>query len=465
MTPMSEQGPLSPADEMLRRAACQGCAESKLLISRRGLLGGVTAGLFSWAFMPRYAEAASAGSDPRLLVVVLRGGLDGINTVVPVGDPHYVSMRGDIAIPASATIRLNSFFGLHPSLTNLGAMYRAGEAAFVHASCVPLRNRSHFDAQDNLESGLPGLASNPTGWLNRLLTALPAGARIVSRGAIQIGEAPLILRGPAPVLGWSPTWFSHVENPVLYMVRTLYRERDPALLETLEHGLAADRLAESVGGDDDEYSELRKGFRGAARLVGAPNGPRVAVLSVGGWDTHIYQGGEEGALAALLAELDRGIGDFKQLIGSAWRDTVMVFVTEFGRTVRVNGGDGTDHGVGTVAMLAGGAVNGGHILGDWPGLAPVNLHEASDLRPTTDLRSVFKGLLRDHLGVPANLISSTIFPQSSAAPMLRNLVRSGAAATDLAAGAFAPAPLASEPPIARYRRGQRVSMLRKVRQL
>jgi uncharacterized protein (DUF1501 family) len=245
---MQDERPLDPAEERMRRAACEGCAESRLLMSRRSMLG-MTAGLFSWAYMPRSAEAAT-GYDPRLLVVVLRGGMDGVNVVVPFGDPAYHSMRGKIAIPTASTIKLNSFFGLHPALKNFGAYYKAGDAAVVHATCVPLRTRSHFDCQDNLENGLPGIAVNPTGWLNRLLTALPAGAPIKSKGAIQIGEAPLILRGPAPVLGWSPTWFQHVPDQTLYMLRTLYRENDPGLLSILDRGIKADHLAERGGADD-----------------------------------------------------------------------------------------------------------------------------------------------------------------------------------------------------------------------
>lgn len=437
--------------------ACQGCAESRLLMSRRAMLG-VTAGLFSWAFMPRFAEAAPSHDDPRLLVVVLRGGMDGLNVVVPFGDKHYVSMRGDIAIPKSATIKLDTFFGLHPALKSFGGYYKDGEAAVVHATCVPLHNRSHFDGQDNLENGLPGLTSNATGWLNRLLSALPKGAPIKSKGAIQIGEAPLILRGPAPVLGWSPTWFSHVEDPLLYLVRTLYRQNDRVLYETLERGLKADRLAEKVDKDDGNISELRKGFRGAARLVGAKDGPRIAVLSVGGWDTHTDQGAEAGQLAGVLGGLDEAIKDFRDTIGSAWKQTVVVMVTEFGRTVRVNGDGGTDHGVGTVALLAGGAVRGGRVFGDWPGLAPNKLFEDSDLRPTTDIRSVFKGILRDHLGVPKTLLNATIFPESGGAPPMDGLIRSGGGKSIAADEGFLPAPLSEEPAIARFRRGERASL-------
>jgi uncharacterized protein (DUF1501 family) len=449
---------LNSGDELMRRAACAGCAESRLTMSRRAVLG-MTAGLFSWAFMPRFAEAAAADDDPRLLVVVLRGGLDGLSAVVPFGDPHYVRMRRGIAIPAASTIRLNGFFGLHPAMPRFGKLYDEGQAAVVHATCVPLRNRSHFDGQDNLENGLPGLTSNSTGWLNRLLTALPAGAPIRSHGAIQIGEAPLILRGPAPVLGWSPTWFNHLEDPHLYMLRTLYRQQDRTMYAALERGLEADRLAEKVDEDDGEISELRKGFRGAGRLVAAPDGPRIAVLSVGGFDTHADQGAADGMLAGVLGELDAGIDDFRKTAGSAWRQTVMVLATEFGRTVRENGDSGTDHGVGTVALLAGGAVNGGRVFGDWPGLAPRDLYEDSDLKPTTDLRAVFKGVLRDHVGVPASVLNATIFPESIGVRPLDNLVRTSPA-TARSAADFAPARIGSEPPIARYRKGLRVSRLR-----
>jgi uncharacterized protein (DUF1501 family) len=434
----------------------EGCAESRLLMSRRAVLG-FTAGLFSWAYMPRFAEGAGS-DDPRLLIVVLRGGMDGINTVVPFGDPHYISMRGGIAIPAASTIRLNSFFGLHPALQEFGRMYQQREAAVVHATCVPLHNRSHFDAQDNLEAGLPGLiAANPTGWLNRLLTALPAGAPIKAQGAIQIGEAPLILRGPAPVLGWSPTPFSPVVDPTLYMVETLYRDNDREMYAMLKRGLKAHRLASRLDEDDGDISELRKGFRGAGRLIAADNGPRIAVLSVGGWDTHVNQGGAEGMHANVLAELDAGVADFKTFVGSAWSKTVMVLATEFGRTVRVNGVRGTDHGVGTVALLAGGAVNG-RVFGDWPGLAPKDLYEDSDLRPTTDLRAVFKGVLRDHIGVAGSLLNNTVFPDSGNVAPFGNLIKTSTATEAYTAVSEAGAPLRQESPVGRYRRRHRVTL-------
>lgn len=448
MTAVADEHRNGPNDAHVVRAATEGCAESRLLMSRRAMLG-VTAGLFSWAYMPRFAQAAG-GDCPRLLIVVLRGGLDGINTVVPFGDSNYVSMRGSIAIPAASTIRLNSFFGLHPALKYFAGLYKKGQAAVVNATCVPLRNRSHFDAQDNLETGLPGKAGiAQTGWLNRLLSALPAGAPVKLAGAIQIGEAPVILRGPAPVLGWSPAWFWRVSHPTRDALRTLYHERDLDMYRMLERGLTAHRMANSLDEDEAQISALRKGFRGAGRLLAAADGPRISVLCVDGWDTHIDQGGTQGQHARLLAELDAAISDFRVCVGSAWQNTVMVCATEFGRTIRMNGGNGTDHGVGTATLLAGGAVNGGRIFGDWPGLAPSQLYEGSDLRPTTDLRSVFKGVLRDHLGVPGTLLNTTIFPESAKAASLSNLVKTATAAV-----AASPVPVKTESPIASYRRAQ-----------
>jgi len=446
-------------NDRLQRAATEGCEESRMLMSRRAMMG-VTASLFSWAYMPRWAEAAT--DDPRLLVVVLRGGMDGINVCIPYGDNNnYFSMRGALAIPKASSITLNSFFGLHPALSRFGAMYRANEAAIVHACGTPLRNRSHFDCQDNLENGLAGIGvADSTGWLNRLLTALPAGNAVKLAGAIEIGEAPLILRGPAPVLGWSSTWFDKVDGPLLTSVRQLYRARDPQMADVLDRGLAADDLASRVAGDDSDVSGLRKAFRGAGALISASDGPRIAVLSVDGWDTHSEQGGAQGYMAEVLTELDLALNDFKTVVGSAWSKTMVVCATEFGRTVRTNGDEGTDHGVGTTVLMCGGAVNGGKVFGDWPGIAANQLYEQSDLRPTSDVRSVFKGILRDHIGVAGNLLDGPIFPDSGPAsampaPVMNNLVKSSTAAP-----ATVPASTPrtrEEAPIARYRRGQKVS--------
>jgi uncharacterized protein (DUF1501 family) len=440
-----------PTDDRLRRAASEGCAESRLLISRRAMLG-VSAGLFSAAFLPR--DAYAADGDARLLVVVLRGGTDGLSVVVPTGDPDYARLRGDIAIPTGATIRLDADFGLHPALKTFGKLFGKKQAAVVHATCVPLRNRSHFDCQDNLENGLPGMgAANSTGWLNRLLSALPSGDPVVKRGAIQVGEAPLILRGPAPVLGWSPTWFAAAGKEIRRPLLAAYEAVDRPLYGALTRGIEANNLALKSDADDDaDVSSLRKGFRGAGHLLAEANGPRIAVLSVGNWDTHSGQGGEEGFLADRLVELDEALADFRAAIGSVWKKTVVVCATEFGRTARVNGDSGTDHGVGTVALLAGGAVAGGKVYGDWPGLAPSKLFEDSDLRATTDLRAVFKGVLRDHLDVPSGMLDKSIFPDSGKVKAFGGLVRAGdGKGASSAAETGRPVRERPLPPIARYR--------------
>jgi uncharacterized protein (DUF1501 family) len=421
---MTERQGNSAEDARLMQAACEGCAESRLLLSRRAVLG-VTAGLFSWACMPRFAHGAGS-TDPRLLIVVLRGGMDGLNVCVPFGDTNYAPMRGSIAIPAASTIKLNSFFGLHPTLINFGNLYKAGDAAVVHAASIPLRSRSHFDAQDNLENGMGNvIAPTATGWLNRLLMALPAGDPVRMAGGIQIGEAPLIMRGPAPVLGWSATKYLSVLDPTLSQVRAV-QARDAEMYDALQRGLAANQLAAPLEQDDGEISTLRKSFRGAGRLFAADGGPRIAVISANQFDTHANQGGTRGVLADLLSDLDKGIGDFKLNVGSAWSRTAILLATEFGRNVRINGGKGTDHGVGTVALLAGGAVQGGKVICDWPGLAPSQLFEGDDLKPTIDLRAVFKGVLRDHLGVSATTLGTSVFPGSTGVSPLANLIKTSA---------------------------------------
>jgi uncharacterized protein (DUF1501 family) len=283
---------------------------------------------------------------------------------------------------------------------------------------------------------------------------------VQSHGAIQINEAPLILRGEAPVLGWSDTWLETVHVPVLRAVRSLYKASDTAMSESLEAGLKADRLATRFAGNGGNVSSLRQAFRAAGALIAADTGPRIAVLSVDGWDTHADQGGTTGYMSEVLTELDLALNDFKTAVGSKWSETVAVCATEFGRTVKTNGDSGTDHGVATAALLCGGAVNGGgKVKGDWPGLA--NLYEDSDLRPTTDLRSVFKGILRDHVGVATSLLNTSIFPGSATeAPPMRNLIKTSEA-SPLADGGKR-ARTREETPIARYRRGQKVSRPRHI---
>ncbi len=408
-----------------------GCRDARA-ISRRGLLGaGVS--LYAWAHLNRTASAAGA-RDPRLLVVILRGALDGLSAVPPIADPAYRDLRGEIAIPAEgsfAALPLDGFFALHPAMKTFARLYREKKASVIHATATPYRERSHFDGQDLLESGYDRTGRYDSGWLNRAIAALPAGER-VGRQGLGIGPAtPLILRGAAPVMGWAPQAVPNASDDLAARMLDLYTHRDPALGRALAAGLDTDRMAKAQGmtgdaakpqGGSADPRGMSQAAQGAARLLAASDGPRVAALSFDGWDTHANQGGATGRLAGLLGGLDGAFAAFEEGLKSVWNDTAVIVVTEFGRTARVNGTVGSDHGTGTVAFLLGGAVAGGRLFADWPGLAQAQLHEGRDLRPTIDLRVVLKGLLQDHLGLPAAVLADKVFPGSLGVTPMRGLV-------------------------------------------
>ena len=397
-------------------------------LSRRALLGG-SASFFAWSYLPKFARAAD-NRDPRFLTIILRGALDGLSAVPPIGDPDYAALRLGIALAKdgdNAALPLDGFFALHPSMPNLARMYKEGHATVVHATASPYRERSHFDGQDVLESGLGGVGSTATGWLNRALAALPAGARVVKRGGLGIGPiTPLILRGAAPVMGWAPPALPKAGDDLALRVLDLYTHRDPVLARALGAGLDTDRIAKNSdmkGGDSAALNGLDKLMvqtaEGAARLLVADDGPRIAALSIDGWDTHAQEGGAKGRLANLLGGLDRAFAALETAMKPVWRDTAVVVVTEFGRTAHVNGTDGTDHGTGTLAFLIGGAVKGGRVIADWPGLKEAQLFERRDLKATTDLRAVLKGMMADHLGLSVAVLGANVFPDSGKiAPMM-----------------------------------------------
>ena len=427
-----------------------GSQTSRMRLTRRSLLG-LSTSLFSSAFLPAdsYAET---NANSRLLIVILRGGMDGLGMVIPKLDPCYEAMRRELAIPLSTTLSIGSDFGLQPSLPVVHAMFEAGEAAVIPAVGLPVRNRSHFECQDNLENGLPINITNATGWLNRLLGSLPPGDPIRTCRAIEIGDVPLILRGAEPVLGWSPTWFEKANYFTRWKTSSIYKRADLALYSSLNFGLEANRFAvESGAVETQQLSVLRKGFIGAARLLRAPGGPRIAVLSIQGWDTHSQQGGATGLFNDRLSELDTALGDLKSEIGSLWPNLVVACVSEFGRTIPTNGDSGTDHGVGTAALVLGGAVKGG-IYGDWPGLSKAMLVDGTALRPTVDMRSIFKGILKAHIGVPQEILESIVFPGSIGAVPLEALVAFPLYTTKTLWRYAAPPRLQETYPIARYRR-------------
>ena len=408
--------------------------------TRRGLLLGSGA-LFAWTCVPRIARAE--GRDPRLLTIVLRGGLDGLAVVAPIGDPDWLKLRSDKSLtvdgPAPA-LPLDGFFALNPAMPNLHRLYQAGQATIVHAVATPYRERSHFDGQDVLESGLPKPGTADTGWLNRSLAAIEPGVRVDPRGrqAFAVGPiTPLVVRGLAPVMSWTPQRLPPVSDDTTMRLLDLYRHTDPTFARVLEERVGLAAIAKA-GGMDGEPGDGRPVIQGggiaqvrtyfaevtgsAAKFLAEPEGPRVGALVFDGWDTHVDEGTVKGRLANLLGALDGSIAAIETNMGKSWHETVVVLVTEFGRTARLNGTDGTDHGTATVALLAGGALKGGRVIADWPGLKEADLYEKRDLKPTIDLRAVLKGLLRDHLRVDERSLEMAVFPDSAAAKPLQGLL-------------------------------------------
>jgi len=388
-------------------------------LSRRGLL---TAGAgLSFTLIAAPALAASAVGQSKLVVIVCRGAMDGLSAAPPIGDPDYLSLRGPIAIPADHTLKLDGHFGLHPRLITVAALAAAGEARIAPAVAIPQRIRSHFEAQDLLENGGEQLYGAASGWLNRALVAITADRRVT---AISIGaQAPLILRGPAPVRSWSPGGRSTPDLArVAAALQDLYQS-DAILGSALALGLQTEATAEGFNSGQTLQERDARGLAvTAARFLAADGGPSIAVLSLDGFDTHAAQGAVNGQLANRLGALDQTIAGLKDGLGSAWGKTVVIAATEFGRTAHVNGTGGTDHGTASTMILAGGALKPGGIIGDWPTLQPARLFEDRDLAPTLDVRQVFKGVLRDHLGVEPAALETRVFPDSRTAPPLDNLV-------------------------------------------
>jgi uncharacterized protein (DUF1501 family) len=364
---------------------------------------------------------AAATDDARFVLVILRGGLDGLAAVPAYGEGRYASLRGALALAApggdGGVLPLDGLFGLHPALANLHGLYTAGELAVVHAVASPYRERSHFDGQKVLEAG--GISPNTSdgGWLNRALGALAAES--FGREAIALAESvPLVLRGPINVNSWAPSRLPDTDADTLARVRQLYEAADPDAAMRLSEALNARALAGETGMDTGMRGggeQLAPLTTAAARFLAAADGPRIAVIEAGGWDTHANQGAANGTLAQRLGALDRGVAAFRNELGPAWAKTTVAIVTEFGRTAAVNGTRGTDHGTAGAAFIAGGAVAGGRVISDWPGLAARELYEGRDLQPTLDLRALFKGILSEQYGLSARALETDVFPDSGAA--------------------------------------------------
>jgi uncharacterized protein (DUF1501 family) len=426
------------------------------LTRRRFLLS--TGALAAGAALPKVLFARTAGSA-RLVVVILRGALDGLAAVPPYGDPNYAGLHRELAIAApglaEGALALDDTFGLHPSFAFLHERFLARELVVFHAVASPYRDRSHFDGQNVLENGLTKPIGTADGWLNRALAALPRGTAPAGRAVAISQNVPLILRGEAPVISKSPQATPDVDEELLARLADLYSKDDwfsARLSEAVQTGKLADEggnLADSPSMDAppatvgqaasaeapamtspknaavkpaalDRVSGVA---HMAATLMRSEGGPEVAVIEASGWDTHANQGGAKGALGQRLAGLDKALRTLADELGPLWPQTAVLVVTEFGRTAAMNGTRGTDHGTGGAAFLVGGAVRGGRVIADWPGLARTALLDNRDLRPTLDLRSLFKAVLDEHMRVDAKTLATRVFPDSSGARPLQGLMR------------------------------------------
>jgi uncharacterized protein (DUF1501 family) len=385
-----------------------------------------------------HALFAYTGASARLVVVILRGALDGLAAAPPFGDPDYLGVHRELAIAApgvtDGALRLDGTFGLHPSLAFLHERYLAGELTVFHAVASPYRDRSHFDGQNVLENGLTKPIGTADGWLNRALAALPRAGRHPGDRAVAISQnVPLILRGDAPVISKSPQTTPDVDEELLARLADLY-SKDDWFSARLSDAVQTEKLAGEGGGVVPPMSatpavkaraagQVGAVARMAAKLMRSDGGPEIAVIEAGGWDTHANQGGAKGTLAQRLNGLDNALRALADELGPLWPQTAVLVVTEFGRTAAMNGTRGPDHGTGGCAFLVGGAVRGGRVMADWPGLAHASLLDSRDLRPTLDLRSVFKTVLYEHLHVDARTLTTRIFPDSNGARPLQGLIR------------------------------------------
>lgn len=362
--------------------------------TRRGFIGAAGA-LTSLTLWPSLGMAAA--NDTRMLVVLLRGGVDGLHVVVPRNDPAYARLRGSLA-PADARA-LDADFSLHPSLSFAHELYGRKQLLPVVAIAPPYRQRSHFEAQDCLENGTARPGGISTGWLNRCVSAM-SGSEALSLTTVM----PLIMRGPGDATTWSPPLPEEVNPVLLQRLQTLYAA-DPKLAGSFARAVESQDMEMSGG----KGGRLPQAMASAAGFMAKANGPRIAFVEDSGWDTHSNQAT---VLTRKLKELDAGLRGFHDGMTPFWSRTVVVVLSEFGRTAAANGTGGTDHGTGGIALLAGGAVKGGRITGDWPGLAQGALNEGRDLRATSDTRALLKGVLASHLRVPESVLETKVFPDS-----------------------------------------------------
>ena len=411
-----------------------------MTVDRRQTIAGLSATLGATLgtalTVPRLSFAATE-HDRRLITVILRGGLDGLAAVPPYGDPNYRSARGELALPhpnrSDGVLDLDGLFALHPKLETLHGFYGQGQLVVFQAAASPYRDRSHFDAQNVLEGGGRRAFELSDGWLNRALGYLsPVGAEA---DGLAIGQnLPLIMRGAQDVTSWAPSPLPDADDDTIERLADLYQD-DPVLSVALAKALSTDEMATEAleglaqpnrrgGGRRNQSALFEFAVDATAKFLSADEGPRVAVLEVGGWDTHANQGVLTGPLATRLGVLDSGIARLSKSLGAIWDKTCVLIVSEFGRTVAANGTGGSDHGTGGAAFLAGGALQTSRVHAEWPGLGSRNLLDGRDLNPTTDMRSVFKSVLHDHMKISAAALHTDVFPESQEASIINDLIQS-----------------------------------------
>ena len=383
-------------------------------VDRRSFLG--TVALFT-ASPVLFAQAAT---ERRFIFIIQRGAADGLNTLVPYAEPAYANLRGALAIDAASTLKLDGSFALHPSLLTLREMYTAGQANFFHAVASPYRDRSHFDGQNVLETGGHAPYQLKDGWMNRLLAMLPRRGK----DAIAFSPAvPLALRGTVEVATYAPSTLPQADDDLMARVEQLYAT-DAQLHGLWSSALEARGMAAGTGGGGNRQDPGALG-RMAAGFLARADGPRLAMIETSGWDTH---SGQAARLASQLKGLDSMMAGLHEGLGSEWTNTVILVATEFGRTVAANGTNGTDHGTGAAAMLVGGAVQGGRIFTDWPGLAPANLLDGRDLRPTLGLDALIASACAETFRLDPERTARVLFPGSTPGRSLPSLLRGNAPA-------------------------------------
>jgi uncharacterized protein (DUF1501 family) len=396
-------------------------------VSRRRFIQGAGA-LAASAALPSVLFARTGGNE-QLVVLILRGALDGLAAVPPHGDPDYARLHRELAISppgtADGALGLDGTFGLHPGLAFLHERYVAGELVVFHAAASPYRDRSHFDGQNVLENGFQRPLGTADGWLNRAIASSPLHAVAIAE------NVPLILRGGEPVMSKSPIVTPDVDEELLARLSDLY-SKDDWFSARLSEAVQSERLGDAASDSESspmmnaptrQVDRITTAARMAAAVMRSEGGPEVAVLEATGWDTHANQGGAKGILAQRLRGLDGALRVLADDLGALWGQTAVLVITEFGRTAAMNGTRGTDHGTAGCAFLLGGAVRGGRVIADWPGLGAASLLDNRDLRPTLDLRSVFKGVLNEHLHVDAKTLATRVFPDSTQARGLDGLIR------------------------------------------